>query len=33
MFEKSELQTTIIGEGIKLEGDFSGEGDLELHGV
>jgi len=32
MFEKSELQTTIIGEGIKLEGDFSGEGDLELYG-
>ena len=32
MFEKGELQTTIIGEGIKLEGDFSGQGDLELYG-
>lgn len=32
MFEKVEHQTTIIGEGIKLEGDFSGQGDLELYG-
>ena len=32
MFEKGEHQTTIIGEGIKLEGDFSGQGDLELYG-
>ena len=32
MFEKEERQTTIIGEGIKLEGDFSGQGDLELYG-
>ena len=32
MFEKGEHQITIIGEGIKLEGDFSGQGDLELYG-
>lgn len=32
MFEKTEQQTTIIGEGIKLEGEFSGKGDLELYG-
>lgn len=32
MFERNEPQTTIIGEGIKLEGDFSGEGDFELYG-
>lgn len=32
MFEKNEHSVTIIGEGVKLEGDFSGQGDLELYG-
>ena len=32
MFEKSEARLTIIGPGVKLEGDFSGQGDVELYG-
>jgi cytoskeletal protein CcmA (bactofilin family) len=33
MFEKtSENITTVIGQGVKLEGDFTGSGDVEFYG-
>jgi cytoskeletal protein CcmA (bactofilin family) len=32
MFERKELSTTIIGRGVRLEGDFTGEGNVELYG-
>lgn len=32
MFEKGEARVTIIGPGVKMEGDFSGQGDVELYG-